>query len=484
MTQNIAQLIKLLESRQISSEELCAHYLDVIAQNDDKIHAFTCVTPELALQKAREIDEMRAKGQPVGALAGIPFAIKDNICTKDAPTTCASDMLRGYTPPYNASVVDALFAEGAIMIGKVNMDQFAMGSATNTSCYGTTRNPLDTERTAGGSSGGSAAAVGAKMAPFSLASDTGGSARQPAACCGLVSIKPTYSSISRYGLIPLSPSLEQICPITADVYSNALISSYITFYDKRDGQSVPRERVDYTNDINIDIKDTKIAFIVSKEYADASVNDAIYKAAEQYRALGAQVFELDFDEVIHNCDAIVASYYIISSAEAASELSRFDGIHSGAEATSGGEISQRIKNTRGENLGYGVKRRIMLGNLALSKDGYEKLYLPAKAVSLALRAHLDKIFGEFDILLMPVMSTVAHRFDELPTSSIQSFREDIFTMIANLTGLPAISLPSGQSAENMPIGMQLVGAPYSEALLFRAAYAFEQGCEGQDGDAK
>lgn len=473
MTQNLARLIELLETRQISSEELCAGYLETIAENNHKICAFTHVTPELALKKAREIDEMRAKKQEVGALAGIPFAIKDNICTNEAPTSCASKMMQGYIPPYNASVVDALFGEGAIMLGKVNMDQFAMGSATNTSYYGITRNPLDTDRTAGGSSGGSAAAVAAKMAPFSLASDTGGSARQPAACCGLVSIKPTYCSISRYGLVSLAPSLEQICPMTADVLSNAIISNYIMFHDSRDGQSLKRDKVDYTKDINIGIKGTKIAVVTSKEYADDSVNSAILSAAERYRELGAEISEISFEQIIHDCDAAVSAYYIISSAEASSELARFDGLRYGASSRSGGSVFDMINSTRGENLGYGVKRRILLGSLAISRDGYETLYVRANNAKAVISENLTRIFERFDLVLMPVMSSVAHRFDELPASYVQAFREDVFTIIANLSGLPAISLPCGRGEGNMPIGMQLMGAPCSEQLLYRAAYAFE-----------
>ncbi len=473
MTQNVAELIKLLEGKKISSAELCAHYLNRIEEDNGKICAFVHTDPDLTLKKAREIDERRAKNERVGALAGIPFAIKDNICTKDAPTTCASKMLEGFVPTYNASVVDALLGEGAIMLGKVNMDQFAMGSATNTSCYGATKNPLDTERTAGGSSGGSAAAVAAKMVPFSLGSDTGGSARQPAACCGIVSMKPTYSTVSRYGLISLAPSLEQICPMTSDVLSNALVSNYITFYDNRDGQSRPFARVDYTKDIKVGIKGIKIAAVTSGGYLDADVNAAIIEAAKRYRSLGAEVVELDFEQVIRDCDSTIASYYIISSAEAASELARFDGVRYGARSNTGGDVYSLIKNSREESLGYGVKRRIILGNLALSHKGYAPLYLRAKSAAAAISAHLEGIFKDFDVLLMPVMSTVAHKFDELPTSAVGAFREDVFTMIANLSGLPALSLPCGRGKGNMPVGMQLVGARYSEPLLYRAAYAFE-----------
>ena len=484
MTQNLEKLINLLTTKQISSEELCTHYLDEIAKKNHEICAFTHVTPELAIKKAREIDEMRTKGYEVGALAGIPFAIKDNICTKEAPTTCASKMMEGYIPPYNASVVEALFGEGAIMLGKVNMDQFAMGSATNTSYYGTTRNPLDLERTAGGSSGGSAAAVAAKMAPFSLASDTGGSARQPAACCGLVSIKPTYCSISRYGLASLAPSLEQICPMTADVMSNALISNHIMFYDPRDGQSLMREKTDYTKDIKSGIKGTKIAFVTSQEYADDSVNTAICSAAEQYRALGAEICELSFDKILQDCDAAVSAYYIISSAEASSELARFDGLRYGASSRTNNNVYDMISSTRGENLGYGVKRRILLGSLALSRDGYETLYVRAKNAEAVIAQHLRRVFEDFDVLLMPVMSSVAHRFDELPTSYVQAFREDVFTIIANLSGLPALSLPCGRGEGNMPIGMQLMGASCSEELLYRVAYAFESSTGGAYGGAE
>ena len=484
MTQNLLTLMDMLNSGQISSEELCTHYLDEIAKNNHKILAFTQVTPEHALKRAREIDEMRAKGVEVGALAGLPFAIKDNICTKEATTSCASKMMEGYVPPYNASVVDALFGEGAIMLGKVNMDQFAMGSATNTSYFGTTRNPLDLERTAGGSSGGSAAAVSAKMAPFSLASDTGGSARQPAACCGLVSIKPTYCSISRYGLASLAPSLEQICPMTADVMSNALISNYIMFHDPRDSQSLKREKIDYTKDVKLGIKGTKIAVVTSKEYADDSVNSAICAAAERYRELGAEVFELSFDRVLQDCDAAVSAYYIVSSAEASSELARFDGLRYGASTRTDGSVFDMITKTRGENLGYGVKRRILLGSLAISRDGYETLYARAKNAEAIISENLKRVFEEFDVVLMPVMSSVAHRFDELPTSYVQAFREDVFTIIANLSGLPALSLPCGRGEGNMPIGMQLMGAPCSEELLYRVAYAFENSNGGAFGGAK
>lgn len=478
-----------LEAKEVSAEELCREALENIAAKDGEINAFITVSAERALAAARAADCARREGR-ARALTGVPFAAKDNISTRGIRTTCASKMLENYIPPYSASVIEALEDGGAVMLGKTNMDEFAMGSYTRTSYFGRTNNPLSLCRTAGGSSGGSAAAVAAGMATFSLASDTGGSARQPAACCGLVSIKPTYSAVSRYGLISFAPSLEQICPITPCVRSNALVLANMAFEDKRDATSRPHplralwERGGLQAALDGGVGGTRLLLLDCTGLADDCVVSAISEAAKTLGLLGAEIDTLSLADALGDLGDALAAYYVISSAEAASELSRFDGVRYGHRAKGAASADELIERSRSEGFGSEVKRRIMLGNLALCREGREHLYLRAKAAAEVLSAQLDSLLARYDAIVLPMTPSVARPFDEIPTSALESYREDVFSVLANLSGLPSLTLPCKKSANNMPIGLQLMGKRYSETLLYRIAATLEQELSLESGGAE
>lgn len=466
-------LADMLRRRKISAEELCRAQLERISQSDGEIGAFITVTPERALRAAREIDARRRSGEALPALAGIPFAAKDNLCTKGVLTSCGSRMLEDFVPPYSASVVNALTGEGAVMLGKTNMDEFAMGSFTTTSYFGVTKNPRDTSRAAGGSSGGSAAAVAAGMAAFALATDTGGSARQPAAACGMVAIKPTYGAVSRYGLISFAPSLEQICPITTCVRSNALVAGSMIYRDLRDATSVTHPCADMLSEIEGGVRGLRILHLDCSRFADGEVTAAVSEAARAYERLGAHVNSLTLEEAIGGQNDAAAAYYVISSAEAASELARFDGVRYGRRGAPRDSADAFVTANRSEGFGEEVKRRIMLGNLALCKEGREHLYLRARAAADAIRGRLESLLCKYDALMLPVMPTVAHRFEDVRTSALDIYKEDALTVLANLSGLPALTLPCGRGEGGMPIGLQLIGARFTEPLLYRVAASLE-----------
>ena len=470
-----------LAAKEISSRELCEQYLSEIEQKDGNIGAFLTVCADSALAAADECDRRRVRGEaPEGsasALFGIPFALKDNICTRGVRTTCASRMLEQFVPPYDATAASRLLDAGGILLGKLNMDEFAMGSSGEHSALGTTRNPLDLTRVAGGSSCGSAAAVAAHLAPFALGSDTGGSVRLPAAYCGVVGMKPTYGAVSRYGLVAFASSLDGIGPITRDVHDNAAVLSALVGRDTRDATSVAHPEPDFCATLEGGVRGVRVG--LPEEFfgddCDTPVRDAVLRAAEVLRTLGATLVPLSLP--IPN--VALAAYYLLSSAEASSNLARFDGVRYGHRADTYDDISSLFARSRGEGFGREVKARILAGTFALSVGYYDQYYKKANAARYRVREDLLAALSACDVILSPTAPTVAHRFGERATPS-QMMLGDRYAVPASLAGLPALSLPCGTGEGGMPVGMQLIGAPFSEGMLYRVGYAYE--CETKGGD--
>lgn len=466
----VKELGTALSAGELSSADITKSYLDAITANDEKINGYITVTGEAAMAAAGRADELRRSGK-ASPLTGIPAAIKDNICTKGIKTTCASKMLGNFVPPYDAAVMEKLNAQTVPVLGKVNMDEFAMGSSNENSAFKVTRNPRGLDRVPGGSSGGSAAVVAANEAPFALGSDTGGSIRQPAAFCGVVGMKPTYGRVSRYGLVAFASSLDQIGPLTKTVEDNALVLNAIAGCDSRDATSVNRDVPDYTSGLGKGVKGMKVAML--KEFfgegISADVRDAVLNAAKTYEKLGAEIVELSMPSLDHALPA----YYVISSAEASSNLARFDGVRYGYRSENYNDITELYKNTRSEGFGAEVKRRIMLGTFALSSGYYDAYYKKALQVRTLIMKDYEKIFEGCDFILSPVAPTVAYKIGEKTTNPLEMYLGDICTVPVNIGGIPALSLPCGQSADGMPIGMQLIGPAFSEAKLYQAGAAFE-----------
>ncbi len=464
-----------------SSRELCEHFLAEIAAKDGEIGAFLTRSCSHALAAADECDRRRARGEsPDGALAalfGIPYALKDNICTKGIRTTCASRMLEHFVPPYDATVVTRLSGAGGVLLGKLNMDEFAMGASTEHSALAVTRNPRDLTRVPGGSSGGSAAAVAAGLVPYALGSDTGGSVRNPAAFCGVVGMKPTYGTVSRYGLVAFASSLDQIGPITKNVRDNALVLSALVGRDAHDATSQEHPAPDFCADLDRGVRGLRIGIPSEFFGEDCSrcVRDAVLRAADVLASLGAILVPLS----LPSFDVALAAYYVISSAEASSNLSRFDGVRYGHRAADYKDVESLYCRSRGEGFGSEVKRRILAGTLALSVGYYDAYYQKATEARARLREELTTILSTCDIILSPTVPTVAHRFGERQDHA-QMLLGDRYTVPANLAGLPALSLPCGTGEDGLPVGMQLMGAPFSEALLYRVAYAYERQTKGGD----
>ena len=460
-----------LRKKEYSSVQLTQAYLEEIDKKDKTIGAYITVTAERALERAKHFDAERDSVSKPSVLAGIPCAIKDNICTKGIKTTCASKMLGDYIPPYNAHVVEKLEKSGAIILGKLNMDEFAMGSTTENSAFKICRNPLDTNRVPGGSSGGSAASVAAKEAAYTLGSDTGGSIRQPASFCGVVGMKPTYGNVSRYGLIAFASSLDQIGPITSTVLDNALVLNAITGYDRKDATSVKRTYEDYTADIRSGVKGMKIG-IPSQFFGDGISDDVkttVLEAAETYRTMGAELVSVSMPSI----DYALSAYYVISSAEASSNLARFDGIRYGYQSDDYDDIDDFYKKNRSEGFGAEVKKRIMLGTYALSAGYYDAYYKRALQVRSLIRKEFTEVFEKCNFIISPVAPTVAYRIGEKVHDSLQMYMGDVYSVPVNIAGIPALTLPCGLGEGNMPVGMQLIGPAFSESVLYRAGYAFE-----------
>ena len=470
------ELSELLASKKVSAREALASVLDRIAEVDGEIHAYVRLTREVAEQQAGEIDERRARGEELPPLAGVPLALKDIYCTKGIETTCCSKILSGFVPPYDADVVERCRRNGLVFVGKTNMDEFAMGSSTENSAFGVTRNPWDLDRVPGGSSGGSAAAMAASEAVVAMGTDTGGSIRQPASLCGVVGLKPTYGRVSRYGVIAFASSLDQVGPITKDVRDCALMMNVLAGYDPRDSTSIREPAPDYTKALVPDAKGLRIGLVKEfMEYqghrVDPDVDRAIAAAVDRLRQLGAECGEISLPYL--NCSIPV--YYIIAPAEASSNLARYDGVQYGYRAPdSGGDIIEMYSRTRDEGFGAEVKRRIMLGTYALSAGYYDAYYLKASQVRTLIRRDFDRAFEQFDVLVGAVSPTVAFRLGEKTDDPLAMYLSDVCTIPVNMGGLPGMSIPCGFSGDGLPIGLQLVGRPLGEEALLRAAYAFEQ----------
>lgn len=465
----LAEMRKKLDERELSSFELTTAFLKEIESRDGGIGAFLTVTAAEAEEAAKSYD---TAGEKTGVLSGIPMAVKDNICTKGVKTTCASHMLEDFVPCYDATVMEKLKAQKAVMLGKVNMDEFAMGSTTENSAFQVTKNPVDITCVPGGSSGGSAAAVAAGFAPFALGSDTGGSIRQPAAFCGVVGMKPTYGAVSRFGLVAFASSLDQIGPLTKNVYDNALVFSAISGHDKKDATSIADGYADSLAAIEKGVRGMKVALPVEffAEGIDSEVKNAVFAAAKRFEALGASISEVKMPAL---ADALPA-YYVISSAEASSNLARFDGVRYGKRAEAYGDIDELYKNTRNEGFGDEVKRRIMLGTFALSSGYYDAYYKKALQARSLIIAEYEKVFEKFDFILSPVAPTPAYKLGSKTGNPIEMYLGDIYTVPVNIAGVPALSLPCGKTEGGLPIGMQLIGKALSEPLLYRAGFAFEK----------
>jgi aspartyl-tRNA(Asn)/glutamyl-tRNA(Gln) amidotransferase subunit A len=466
------ELLKRLDRGDLQSQDVTAAYLDAIAANDSRVNAFLHVDRERALAQARAIDEKRRRGERVGKLGGLPVAIKDVICSQGEPATCASRILKNFVPPYDAHVISRLRDADAVLIGRTNMDEFAMGSSTENSAFKTSRNPWDLERTPGGSSGGSAAAVAAGMAPLALGSDTGGSIRQPAGFCGIVGMKPTYGRVSRYGLVAYASSLDQIGPFANDVSGAALLLEAIAGHDRRDSTSVNSPVPEYSRKVEEPLTGLKIG--IAREHfvsgLDREVENAIRTALDVYRSLGAEVHEIS----LPHSKYAVAVYYIVAPCEASSNLARYDGVHYGHRAGQFDNMIDMYCASRGEGFGTEVKRRIMLGTYSLSAGYYDAYYLKALKVRRLIRNDFDEAFRAVDVIACPVAPTPAFKIGELVNDPLAMYLSDIYTISANLAGLPGITIPAGFSSNNLPIGLQLLAEPFEEERLLRAARMFER----------
>lgn len=470
-TATVKQLGEGLKQKQFTSVELTLAYLKCAKEKNSANKAFITVCEESAVSDAKKADKKINQGE-ASALTGIPLGIKDNICTKDIKTTCASKMLADFIPPYNATVIERLKANGIVMLGKTNMDEFAMGGSSQTSFFGGARNPYDLNRVTGGSSGGSAAAVAAAMCAAAIGSDTGGSVRQPASFCGVTGLKPTYGTVSRYGLIAFASSFDQIGPIARSAEDCAILLNAIAGSDQNDATCKKHEPLDYTAKIGKSLKGTVIG--LPKEFfesgLDDSVKNAVFQAARTYEKMGCILKNVSMPSLKY----AVAAYYLISSAEAASNLSRYDGIKFGYRSEKGSTYEELIKNTRREGFGKEVKRRIMLGNYALSSGYYEAYYNKAVKIRGKIKSEYEDILKECDIILTPTAPTAAYPLGKQENDPVKMYSADICTVTANISGLPAISSPCGYDADGMPLGLSLTGRAFDEATIIGAADAFER----------
>ena len=465
------ELHELLQTKKISAAELTADIFSRVDEVEDKIGAYLTLTREKAQADARIVDEKISRGETIQPLEGIPCAVKDNICTKGIRTTCASKILENFVPPYDATAYSRLDAQNPILVGKANMDEFAMGGSTENSGFHVTRNPHNLDCVPGGSSGGSAAAVAACEAVFALGSDTGGSIRQPASFCGVVGLKPTYGRVSRYGLVAYASSLDQIGPITRDVTDCAIVLNAIAGHDEMDSTSTAAQVPDFTKSLVADVKGLKIG--LPKEYfvagIDSEVEIAVRNAAKKFEQLGAEISEI----TLPHTDYAISTYYLIAPAEAATNLERYDGVSYG-ERVDGVDVVEMMTNTRTEKFGAEVKRRIMIGNYALSAGYYDAYYLKALKVRTLIQRDFNDAFKNVDLILAPTAPTAAFKIGEMISDPLKMYLQDICTVPLNLAGLPGISIPCGVTKNNLPIGFQLIGKALDEATILRAAYTYEQ----------
>lgn len=461
---------QLLKTKEVSSLELTQSVLKRIEEVEDKVKAFVTITPDLALKQAEEADRRISRGE-LTPLTGIPAAIKDNICTKGVPTTCSSRMLKDFIPPYNATVIERLLEAGMVMVGKTNMDEFAMGSSTENSAFFPTHNPWDLSRVPGGSSGGSAAAVACGEAIYALGSDTGGSIRQPASFCNIVGLKPTYGLVSRFGLVAFASSLDQIGPMTREVRDCALVLNYIAGHDPRDSTSAPQPIPDYLHYLVPEIKGLRMG--IPREYfaegLEEGVKDVLMKAISLLKELGAEIEELSLPHTKY----ALPSYYIVAPSEASANLARYDGVKYGFSFWESRGMWEAMEKTRQLGFGPEVKRRIMLGTYALSAGYYDAYYLKALKVRTLIRQEFEQSFKRFDALITPTSPSLPFLLGEKVHDPLLMYLSDIFTIPVNLAGIPAISIPAGFHL-SLPVGMQIIGPPFSEGVLLRIAFAYEQ----------
>ena len=461
----------LLTAKKISSVELTTACLEHIKQVEPKVKAIVTTTEELALQKARESDQNISRGN-ITPLTGIPALIKDNMCTGGIRTTCSSKMLENFIPPYNATVIKKLNAAGMVLVGKANMDEYAMGSSTENSSFFTTHNPWDLSRVPGGSSGGSAAGVAAAEALFALGSDTGGSIRQPAGFCNVTGLKPTYGRVSRYGLVAFASSLDQIGPLTKDVLDSAIVMNVISGHDTRDSTSAPEPVPDYTRGLDGDLKGVKIG--IPREYfvegMDSCVDSTIHTSIDRLKELGASI---DWDVSLPHTKYALPVYYIIAPSEASANLARYDGSKYGFSYKDTQSMWEGMEKTKQFGFGAEVKRRIMLGTYALSVGYYDAYYLKAQKVRTLIRRDFDAAFEKYDALVTPTSPTLPFKIGEKADNPLQMYLSDVCTLPINIAGIPAISVPAG-FADGLPIGMQIIGKPFSETTLFRIGSAYQQ----------
>lgn len=471
----VHELQEKLKNKELTVKEITKAYVDRINEKEKDVQAFVTTLTEEAENKAEEIQKKIDNKEIEGEFAGIPIGIKDNICTKGIKTTCSSKMLENFVSPYDATVMEKINSENLINLGKLNMDEFAMGGSTEHSYFKITKNPWDLSKVPGGSSGGSAAAVAANLVPWALGSDTGGSIRQPASFCGVVGLKPTYGLVSRYGLVAFASSLDQIGPITKDVRDSALLLNIIAGHDKKDTTSVNREKIDYTKCLKNDVKGLKIG--VPKEFFGEGINsevkETLQKSIEKYKELGAEIEEFSLDIAKYS----LAAYYIIACAEASSNLGRFDGIRYTYRTGEFKNLKELYKKSRSEAFGPEVKRRIILGTYVLSSGYYDAYYKKAQQVRTLVMNKFSKAFEKYDVILTPTSPTVAFGIGTKSENPLEMYLSDICTVSVNIAGLPAISIPCGVNSEKMPIGMQLIGNKFEEEKILNAAYTLEQAVE-------
>ena len=468
----VHELKDKLSKKELTISEINKAYIDRINEKEKDLDAFMTLLTDEALEKAKKIEEKIENGDITSSLAGIPIGIKDNICTKGIKTTCSSKMLENFIAPYDATVMEKINSQNMIPLGKLNMDEFAMGSSTENSAFKKTRNPWNLNKVPGGSSGGSASAVVAGMVPWALGSDTGGSVRQPASLCGIVGLKPTYGLISRYGLIAYASSLDQIGTFTKDVEDCAMLLNVISGKDEKDTTSVDIGEKDYTKALKNDVKGLRIG--VPKEYFAEGINpevkEKVENAIEEYKKMGAVVEECS----LPIAEYTLATYYIISCAEASSNLGRFDGIRYGYRANNYSNLRELFVNSRTEGFGAEVKRRIILGTYVLSSGYYDAYYKKAQQVRTLIKNEFNKVFEKYDILIIPTSPVTAFGIGEKSDNPLEMYMADICTVPINVAGVPAISIPCGVDKEGLPIGMQIIGKHFSEETILNAAYTYEQ----------
>ena len=468
----VHELQQKLKRKELTIAEILESYCNRINEKEPEVEAFVTTYLEEAKAETQKVQEKLDNGEDLGEYAGIPIGIKDNLCMKGTKTTCSSKMLENFVSPYNATVIEKLKDENIISLGKLNMDEFAMGSSTESSYFKKTKNPWNLNKVPGGSSGGSAAAVAANMVPWALGSDTGGSIRQPASLCGVVGLKPTYGLVSRYGLVAFASSLDQIGPITKDVRDSAMLLSLIAGHDEKDTTSEEIEKKDYTKALKNDVKGLKIG--VPKEFFGEGINEEVKKeltkAIETYKELGAEVEEFSLDVAKY----ALATYYIIACAEASSNLGRFDGIRYGYRTPEYSNLKEIYKKSRSEGFGPEVKRRIILGTYVLSSGYYDAYYKKAQQVRTLVSNEFSKAFEKYDVILTPTSPVTAFNIGEKSNNPLEMYLADICTVSINIAGVPAISIPCGVDSEGMPVGMQLIGNKFEEEKILNAAYTFEQ----------